>query len=120
MLAAGDDILLGSALPIRAVPHIEAGLGRDDQLIPVRLEILGKEFTKILFSTSVWRAIVVGKVKMCDSKIERLPENSPGNVQVVRISEIVSEPQGYCRKLQSTGATAIICNAFITVGRRLV
>ena len=70
LVKTGDQILTASPVSIRSRPHIIACLCADDQLISVCRKFLSQDFSKIFLRTSRLWAIVVCKVKMCNSIIK--------------------------------------------------
>jgi len=67
-----------ATLPVRTGPHVVASLCREDQLIPVGSEIGGHDPAEALLGCAVLRAVVVGKIEVCDPAVEGVQQHLSG------------------------------------------
>ena len=73
-LAGGHQRLAAAPFAIGAGPHPIAGLGRDDELVPVGPEVLAHHASKIGLGAAVGRTVVVGEIEMRDAAVERVAQ----------------------------------------------
>src|SRR5208283_1098390 len=70
LVERGDDVFTRAADAIGAGPHVPAGLGGDDQFVAMGGEVLRQDSAEVLLRRAEGRAVVVGKVDMCDAAVE--------------------------------------------------
>ena len=66
-------IFTASVVTVRTRPHIKTCLGRYYKLIPVWLKILCKKSSCIRLCASVYRTVIIRKVKLCYSVVKCSP-----------------------------------------------
>ncbi len=59
-----------AALPVRPGPHVPAGLGGNDQLVAMGVEIFLEQAAKVGLGASIRRAVVIREIEMRDAQIE--------------------------------------------------
>ena len=84
-------ILAAAPFAVRTVPHAVTRLRRDKQLISVRTEIFIHQPTERLFRTTGRNTVVVRKIKMGDTVVERKTGDSAASLKWTFLSEIVPE-----------------------------
>ena len=84
-----QQVLAGSARPIRTRPHVPTGFRGDDHLIPVARKVPFEDQSEILFRRPVGRTIVVGKVVMSDSPVKGTPDHRATGLEDVLTTEIL-------------------------------
>src|SRR5690606_5597858 len=94
---------------------VVAGLGRDDQLVAVGLEILGHHAAKVLFGGTCWWAIVVGQIEVVDALVESVAQDLALGVEWTVVTEVPPKSQGKWGKAQTRIANAAVAIVLITV-----
>ena len=93
LIAGGDEVFSASPLAVWTRPHVVACLGRDDEFVTIACEICSQDLSERRFSATWQRAVIVGEIKVCDAKIERLAANITLALVRCVIAEIVPEPE---------------------------
>ena len=115
LVQTGQQVLAGAAaLPVRARPHVVAGLGRQDQLIAVRPEVLGEDRAEVGLRAAVGRPVVVGQVEVRDAAVEGAPQDGPLPLEGHVVAEVVPQPQRDGGQVQATSAAAAVPAAVAT------
>ena len=70
LVKARQKIFTAAPVSVRALPHIIAGLGCDDQFITIRHQFFFQDLAEIPLCTSVGRSVIIGKVKLCDAIVK--------------------------------------------------
>ena len=109
-----------TALPVRPRPHVPAGFRRDDQLVPIRGEVLPEQSAEVDLGAPVRRPVVVGEVEVGDPEVERGAEHRTLRVQRRRVAEVLPEAERDRRELQPAPPTGAVRHAVVSIGRSLV
>ena len=75
LVEAGQQVLARAPLPVRPRPHVVPGLGRDDQLVPVREEVLAEQPPEVDLGRPVGRPVVVREIEVGDAEVEGAPQD---------------------------------------------
>ncbi|MPM43958.1 hypothetical protein SDC9_90636 [bioreactor metagenome] len=101
LVQRGQHVLArAAALAVRAGPHVPAGLGGDDQLVAIGLEVGTQELPEIDLRGPVRRAVVVGQVEVGDPGVERAVQDLALLPQQVQVTEVVPQTQRENGQLQ--------------------
>src|ERR1700733_7346216 len=106
LLEAGQEILARAPPPARTRPHVVAGLGRDDDLVAVGLQVLAEDPPEIDLGTAVRRAVVVGQVEVGDAEIERTADHRPAIRERPVVAEVLPESERDRRQLEAAAPAA--------------
>ncbi|MPM16523.1 hypothetical protein SDC9_62904 [bioreactor metagenome] len=120
MIKACRQILLGAPFAIRAGPHIIAGLAGNDQLVPIRQEVLFQNLTECFFRAAWRRTVVVRQIEMGDSQIEGALDHFARVIEQVHLAEVVPKPKGDGRQFKTAVAYAVIDHFVVSVLSRLI
>ena len=114
LVNAGHQIFSASEIPVGSRPHIISGLGRDDQLIPVRTPVHIHVTAEIPLRFTVGRSVIVGQVKMRDALIKRGAENLLLCGKRCDVSKVVPQSQRKGRQLQTAVPAASVFHLIIS------
>ncbi len=81
LVQAGQQVLARAPLAVGAGPHVVSGLGRDDQLIAVRAQVLAQDAAEVDLGRPVRRTVVVGEIEVGHAQVERAAQDRPLGVQ---------------------------------------
>ncbi len=110
-----DQVFARPPFAVGPGPHLVTGLGRDDQLVAVALEIGGENIAKGFLGAAEGGAVIVGEIEMGDAVVKRRAADiALGLVRRV-VAEIVPQPEAHRRQLQPGIAAAIVDHALVTV-----
>src|SRR5665648_885485 len=98
LVEARKQVFATSPLAIRSGPHQVTSFGRNDQFITVRSQIELHNFSKIFFSRSGRRTVIIGQVEMGYSQVECTAAHGPTVLKDINTTEIVPQTQRYGRK----------------------
>ncbi len=96
LVEGGDQILARTvAVTVRTVPHLVSGFGRDAEFIAELTHSPVKNTTEIFLRTAIVRAaIIVGKVKVCDTKVESCVYHLLHNGKISFVAKILPQTKG--------------------------
>ena len=116
LVQAGHEVFAGSPFSVRSGPHVVAGFGRDEKLVPVGGEGLFHNLPEGLFGRSIRRSVVVGQVKVDNPVVKSIVGHFQGAGKGVHVSEVVPQAQGDFRKENTAFSAAAVADAvFVTV-----
>ena len=95
-------------------PHVPAGLGGDDHLVAVALEVLRQDQPEVLLGRAVGRAVVVGEVEMGDAAVEGPADDGAAGLEHVGAAEVLPQAERNRRQLQAGAPDATIFAAVVT------
>ena len=75
LIQACHQILATSPVTIRTGPHIISGFCRNNKLIPVQPQTFLQDTTEVFLCRSIYRTVVIGKIKMCNPIVESSMRN---------------------------------------------
>jgi hypothetical protein len=110
-------LLAGTPFAVRAGPHVVAGLGGDNQLVAVRLEVVLQVAAEVGLGGAVRRAVVVGQVKVVDAEVEGAAQDGALLIEALVVAEVVPQAKGDGRKFESAASDAAVGHGFIAVVR---
>ena len=99
-IQAGNQILAAAAAAVRAVPHVIARLGADDQLVAVGVQILAQDVPEVLFGAARCGAVIVGEVKMRDAVVKCHKAHLARVVVGVDRTEVLPQTEADARQFQ--------------------
>ena len=102
-------------MPVRAGPHVVAGLGGDHELVAVRAQVVGEDPAVVLLRGAVGRPVVVREVVVDDPEVERPPDDRAAVLPGPVVPEVVPEPERDRRKLQPAAAAAALLHAVVAI-----
>ena len=108
LVEARHQILARAPVAVRTFPHIISCLGRDEEFVAIRLEIILHQSAHGFLGTSVWRTIVVGKVEVGDSVVEGIVGDGTASLVRIHSSEVVPESQTNLRQQDSALAASLV------------
>ncbi|MNI77439.1 hypothetical protein D3C73_1337320 [compost metagenome] len=114
LIQAGHQVFAGAPLAVWAWPHIISGLAGDDHLIAVRLEVFLQDRTESLFRRPRRRSVVIGKVEVGDSQIERSAHHRSAVLKDIVAAEVMPQPEGNRRQLQAAASAAVIFHVLVS------
>ena len=104
LVEAREQVLARAPLAVRAGPHVVARLGRDDQLVALRAQVLGQQAPEVDLGRAVRRAVVVGEVEVGDPEVEGAAQDRPLRVDRAVVAEVL--PQARARWPAASGRCA--------------
>ena len=104
LVEARQQVLARPAVAVRARPHVVAGLGRDDQLVAVRAQVLGEDPPEVRLGRAVRRAVVVGQVEVGDAEVEGAADDRALRLERPVVAEVVPQPERDRGQLQPAPA----------------
>ena len=108
LVEAGDQVLAAAVVAVRALPHVVAGLGGNDQLVAVGLPVAQEMHAEAALGFAVGRAVVVGEVKMRDAVVKRGAQDGLLRAKGRDIAEVVPQAQRQRGQLQAASAAAAV------------
>jgi len=99
-------------------PHSVARLGCDDQLVPVRSQVLSQCSAQCQFGGSRRWPVVVGEIEVGDPEVEGAERERTAVAVVAVGTEIVPVPQGQPRQSEPAASTAGV-EVAVVVARRI-
>ncbi len=118
LLGAREQVLARASVRVRSVPHVVAGLRRDDQLVAVRREVLAHHPAEVRLGRAVRRAVVVGQVEVRDALVERVAEHLALAVEGDVVAEVPPQSERDGRKGQARRADLAVVEGFVAVVSR--
>ena len=115
LIEAREHVLPRAPLPVRARPHVVAGLRRDDELVAVRLQVSSQKSPEVLLRRAVRRPVVVREVEVRDAEVERATHDRATRVERAVVTEVPPEPEGDRRELQATPARAAVHHGVVAL-----
>ena len=114
LVQRGEDVFARAPLAVGAGPHQIAGLGRDDELVAVRGEVLAQEAAEVLLGRAGRRAVVVGQVEMSEAEVERAAEHRALVADRVGAAKVVPQAQREPREFEAAAAATGILDRLVT------
>ncbi len=108
LVETGHEIFARAPVTIWAFPHVIASLGRDEQFVAIRAEIVIHKPPHCLLRTAVWRAVVIGKVEMGDAMVESVVRDGSAPLVRVNTTEVMPEAEAHLGKKYATLATTLV------------
>jgi hypothetical protein len=115
LVAGRDQVFPAAPLAIRPRPHHIAGLGRDDQLIPVSLQIGAKNFAERLLRAAGRRTVIVGEIEMGNAVVEGGLNNRPLGLMRRIVAEIMPQAERDRRQIQTGASAAAVDHLLVAV-----
>ena len=115
LVEARHQILARAPVAVRTFPHIISRLGRDEEFVTIRQEIILHQSAHGFLSASVRRAIVVGKVEVSDSVVEGIVGDGTASLVRIHSSEVVPESQTNLRQQDSALAASLVKRLCIAI-----
>ena len=88
-----EQVLARAPVAVRSGPHVVAGLGRDDELVAVRREVLAEDPAEVGLGRAVGRAVVVRQVEVGHAAVEGPAEDGALGLERLVVPEVVPEPE---------------------------
>src|SRR4051794_5333377 len=115
LVEAREDVLARAPFPVGAGPHVVARLGRDDQLVAPRAQVLGQQAPEVDLGRAVGGAVVVGQVEVGDPQVEGAPDDRPLGVDRAVVAEVLPQAEGDGRQLQAAAPAAAVGHVVVAV-----
>ena len=109
-----QQIFTRSKIAIRAGPHIPSCLGRDDQLVTVRFEVLPEDATEIFFSRTERWTVIIGQVKMRDPVIKTCAQDVASVFQIISMTQVVPQAHRQCRQQDAAASATTILHVIVS------
>ena len=93
LVEARRQVLARAEVAVRAGPHVPAGLGRDDELVAVGLEVLGQDAPGVGLGRAVRRAVVVRQVEVVHAEVEGAAHDRALGLDRLVVAEVVPEAE---------------------------
>ncbi|OPZ49786.1 MAG: hypothetical protein BWY91_02983 [bacterium ADurb.BinA028] len=107
LIQRGQEVFAGAAaLPVGPGPHVVAGFGRQDQLVPVGPQIAPEDRAKVALGAAVGRPVVVGQVEVRDTQVEGSAQDRLLALQRDVVTKVVPQAQRDRRQDEAAAATA--------------
>ncbi len=87
-----QQVLARPPLAIWTRPHLVAGLGRNDELVTIRLQVRRVDEAEVRFCRTTGRAVIVREVEVVDAEIECAADYGPLGIKRAVGSKVVPEP----------------------------
>ena len=94
LIEAGQEVLARSPDAIGSWPHVVAGLGRDDQLVPMAPEVRPEDAPEVRLCGPGRRAVVVAEVEMGHAAIECPQHDGALGVERTVVAEVLPQAKG--------------------------
>ena len=94
LVQARKQILARAPVAVGAVPHVVSGLGRDDQFVAIRAEIVVEDASEVFFRRTGRRPVVVRQIEVGDAEIEGAAQHGAAVFEGVHAAEVVPETEG--------------------------
>ena len=101
LIRARNQVLSAAEVAVGAGPHVIARLGRDDELIPVGAPVAVHEDAEVGLGLSVGRTVVVGQIKMGDSRVKGRAQDLLLHAKGRDVPEIMPQAEGEPRQHQA-------------------
>ena len=88
-IAGGDEILARRTGSIHTGPHIMSGFRRYEKLVAVSAQTAPKHTAEVRLRRTGKRPVIVGKVKVTHTIVERTQNHPAGFAEIVVIAEIM-------------------------------
>ena len=115
LVQAGQQVFAAAPVAVGTVPHRVTRLGRDDQLIAVRHQVVAQDLAKIALGGTRLGAVVVGQVKVGDAVVKRGAAERTHVLVRGGIAKIVPQPQRYGGQQQAAVAAAAVRQGGVTI-----
>ena len=115
LVEAGEQVLAGAADAVGPGPHVVAGLGADDELVAVGLEVGGEVAAEVLLGAAVGRAVVVGEVEVRDADVEGAAQDRALLVERLVVTEVVPQAEGDGGQVQTALAHLAVGHGAVAV-----
>ena len=120
LIRARDQVLSAAEVAVGAGPHVIARLGRDDELIPIGAPVAVHEDAEVGLSFPIRGTVVVGQIKMGDSRVKGRAQDLLLHAQGRDVPEIVPQAEGEPRQHQAAVSASpvkiALCIARLTRG----
>ena len=93
LLEAREQVFARAEVAVWPGPLVIARLGRDDQLLAIRSEVLREYAPEVGFGATVGRPVVVREIKMGNAELERAAQNRAAVGQRPIVAEVLPETQ---------------------------
>ncbi len=93
LVQAGQQVLPGAVVAVGTRPHVVAGLGGDDQLVPVRPQVLAHDPAEIDLGRAVRRSVVICQVEVGDPEVEGAPDDRALVLDRLAVPEVLPQPE---------------------------
>ena len=113
LVEAGEQIFAAAPFPVRAGPHVVAGLGRDDQFVAIGAEIAPQHLAEEFLGRPRRRPVVVGEVEVGDAEIERGAAHRARRLRHRVVAEVVPQAERDRGQFQPAAPTAAIDHAVV-------
>ena len=115
LVQAGNQVFPASPVAIGPFPHVVAGLGGNEQLVPVGTPVCIHMAAEIGFRGAGGRAVVVGQVKVRDSVVKGGAEHGLLDGKRRLVPEVVPQAEGQQGQHDPAVSAAAVLHGLITV-----
>ena len=120
LVEAGEKVLARAVVAVWSRPHVVAGLGRDDQLVAIASQVRPEDPPEVRLGRPGRRAVVVGKVEVGDTAVERPEHGGPLRGERSVVAEVLPEPEGDRGQVEAARADPSIGHRVVAIrGRRV-
>ena len=103
------------AVAVRPRPHVVAGLGRDDQLVAVGVQVGGQDASEVSLGGPVGGTVIVGKIEMGHAAVEGVPDDGTLYLERSIVTKVLPEPKRDRREPEAAGTHAPIGHPVISI-----
>src|ERR1041385_5950811 len=96
-------------------PHVPPGLGRDQELIPVRPQVRGHDRAKVQLGLAIGRSVVVREIEVGHAQVEGPEQDGLLHVERLAITEVLPQPERHLRQQDAALPAAPVRDLVIAV-----
>ena len=116
LVEAGHHVFPAAAVAVRARPHVVAGLGRDDQLVPRHI---ADDLADDDFAVARRRAVIVGQVEVRHAVVECVVAALAASFLAAGAAEALPETKADLRQHQAAPPATAILHPVVTLRRKI-
>ena len=114
LIQACQHVLARTPIAVGSGPHGVAGLGRDDQLVPICSQVQVDDPSEVLLGRTGRWAVVVRQVEVRDAEVESPANDRPLPIQRGLGAEVVPEAERESRQRETAVAGAPVLHCLVT------
>src|ERR1044072_5211760 len=109
------ELLRRAPLAVRARPHVVAGLGRDHELVAIRVQVDLEHAPEVLLRGAVRRPVVVSQVEVGDPELKSAPDYRAARFKGKVVAEVVPQAEGEQRQVEPAATGPPIPHAVVAI-----
>jgi hypothetical protein len=103
-----DQVFPRAEVAVGPRPHVPTGLGRDDELVAVVVQVLAEDPSEVGLGAAVRGSVVVGQVEMGDAQVEGPAHDGALGVEGPVVTEVLPQPERHGRRQEAAAPTTAV------------